>query len=306
MYLGFYTVCLGDMPLKEKAEWAGKNGFKSLEIACWPKVNSRDYSSCDLDVTHFTSGDAKEVNSYFKENGLKISSLGYYDNNLHKDPETRKFINNHTKKCIDATNALGVGMVGTFVGRDETKTIEENFDEYEKVFGDLVNYADKKNVKLMIENCPMPGWQVKGMPGTISYTPELWDEMFRRIPDKNFGLNYDPSHLVWQFIDYVDIIPKYIDRIFHVHAKDTEIFKDKLNNFGVFDKQLDSTQGSGYWRYRMPGLGQVDWGKVIKALKDNGYEGVVSTEHEDPVYEGSKKKVEEGLILGRKHLEKFI
>ncbi|HBM80253.1 MAG: sugar phosphate isomerase/epimerase [Clostridiales bacterium] len=306
MYLGFLTVCLGNMPLKEKAKWASENGFKSLEVACWPKLNNRDYSSSDLDVDGLTPEKAEEIKEYFKEYGLKISSLAYYDNNLSSDPEKRKFINNHTKKCIDAAKLLGVDMVGTFIGRNEKKNLKENFDEFEKVFGDLVSYGESKNVKIIIENCPMEGWQVEGLPGTISFTPELFDEMFRRIPSKYFGLNYDPSHLVWQFIDYIDVIPKYIDRIFHVHAKDTEIFEDNFKKYGVFNKQLRTTPGTGYWRYRMPGLGQINWGKFVKTLKENGYDGVISTEHEDPVYEGSVDKVKEGLILGRKHLEQFI
>lgn len=308
MYLGFLTVCLGNMPLKEKAKWASENGFKSLEIACWPKDNTRDYSASDIDVENLTPEEAEEIKKYFKEYGLTISSLAYYDNNLDRDPEKRKFINNHLKKCIDAAKMLGTDMVGTFVGRNIEKSIKDNFDEFERVFTDIISYAEDKGIKIIIENCPMEGWQVPGLPGTISFTPELWEEMFRRIPSKNFGLNLDPSHLVWQFIDYIDVIPEFKDRIFHVHAKDTEVFEDKFKRYGVFNRQLyTGTHGEfGYWRYRMPGMGNVDWGKFIKALKDNGYDGVISIEHEDPLYEGSEEKVKEGLLLGLKHLSQFV
>jgi sugar phosphate isomerase/epimerase len=306
MYLGFLTVCLGDMPLKEKAKWASENGFKALEIACWPRSNSRDYSSSDIDVAALTQDEANEIKAYMEEYGLKISSLAYYDNNLHNNPEKRAFINNHVKKCIDAAVLLGTELVGTFVGRNIDKSIEENFNEFEKVFGDLVAYAESRGIKLMIENCPMEGWQIPGIPGTISFTPELWEEMFRRVPSKNFGLNLDPSHLYFQFIDYISVIPKFKDRIFHAHAKDTEVFEDKLKWYGIFNKQLGSGHGSGYWRYRMPGLGQVDWGKFVAALKEIGYVGVLSTEHEDPLYEETREKVKEGLVLGRNHLEQYI
>ena len=159
---------------------------------------------------------------------------------------------------------------------------------------------------VIIENCPMEGWQKPGVPGTISFTPELWEEMFRRIPSKNLGLNYDPSHLMFQLIDYYPLIKEFKDRIFHVHAKDAEVFEDKLKWYGIFNKLLNPKHGEGYWRYRMPGLGQVDWGRFIKELKDIGYDGVISIEHEDPLYEGSEQKVKEGLILGREHLAKFI
>lgn len=304
MYIGFLTACLGKMPLREKAEWAAKNGFKALEIACWPQANDRDYSSCDIDVEKLTQKEADEIKSYVKDLGLTISSLAYYDNNLHKDSGTRAFINNHVKKCVDAAVLLGVPAVGTFAGRNIDKSIKDNFDEFEKVFSELVSYAQSKGIKIIIENCPMEGWQVPGLPGTISFTPELWREMFRRVPNKNFGLNYDPSHLRFQLIDYIKPIAEFRDRIFHVHAKDSEVFDDKLAEYGVFNRQLGG--GTGYWRFRMPGLGQVDFAALIKALKDAGYDGVVSIEHEDPLYEGSEAKVKEGLLLGRKYLEEII
>lgn len=305
MYIGFLTVCLGNMPLKEKAEWAAKNGFKALEVACWPRENDRDYSSCDIDVVNLDEREAEAIKAYMREYGLKMTSLAYYDNNLHHDPQKRAFINNHVKKCIDAAVLLGVPSVGTFVGRNINKSIKDNFDEFEEVFSGLVSYAEDKGVKLIIENCPMEGWQLPGQPGTISFTPELWREMFRRVPNKNFGLNYDPSHLRFQLIDYIAPIAEFKDRIFHVHAKDSEVYEDKLAEYGVFNKQLD-TPGTGYWQFRMPGLGQVDFGAFIKALRDIGYDDVVSIEHEDPMYEGSEEKVKEGLVLGRSYLEKFI
>lgn len=305
MHLGFLTVCLGGMPLKEKAEWAAENGFKALEVACWPRKNDRDYSSSDIDVENFTQKEADEIKAYMDGLGLTISSLAYYDNNLHCDPAKRSAVNSHVKKCVDAAVLLGVPAVGTFVGRNINKSIKDNFDEFEQVFGELVGYAETKGIQIIIENCPMEGWQVPGLPGTISFTPELWGEMFRRVPNRNFGLNYDPSHLRFQLIDYIAPIAEFKDRIFHVHAKDSEVFEDKLAYYGVFNKQLDGGD-CGYWRFRMPGLGQVDFGKFIQALKEAGYDGVVSIEHEDPLYEGSEEKVKEGLILGRKHLEKLI
>jgi len=306
MYIGFLTVCLGNMPLKEKAKWASENGFKSLEIACWPKINERDYSSSDIDVANLTEKEAAEIKEYMKEYGLTISSLAYYDNNLHKDPDKRAFINNHVKKCIDAAVMLETPMVGTFVGRNIDKSIKDNFDEYEKVFSELVSYAEDRGIKLMIENCPMEGWQLPGQPGTISFTPELWEEMFRRIPSKNFGLNLDPSHLLFQLIDYINVIPHFKDRIFHVHAKDAEIFEDKLKWYGVFNRQLGEGAHDGYWRFRMPGLGQVDWKKFMDSLRGIGYDGVISIEHEDPLYSNSEEKVKEGLLKGKEHLINFI
>lgn len=304
MYIGFLTVCLGSMPLAEKAAWAAKNGFKSLEVACWPKLNDRDYSANDIDVANLSEQEAQNIKDLMKGLGLTITSLAYYDNNLHHDPETRAAVNNHLKKCIDAAVMLDVPTVGTFVGRNINKSIKDNFDEFEVVFSDLVGYAEKKGIKIVIENCPMEGWQMPGVPGTISFTPELWQEMFKRVPNKNFGLNYDPSHLRHQLIDYITPIADFKDRIFHVHGKDAEVFEDKLAYYGTHNRNLGD--GEGYWRFRMPGLGQVKFDKVVNALKAIGYDGVISIEHEDPLYEGSEEKVKEGLILGREFLEKQL
>lgn len=306
MYLGYLTGCLGNMPLKEKAKLAKEYGFEALEISCWPRTNDRDYSGSDIDVANLTEEEAEEIKEYFEELGLKISSLAYYDNNLDRDLERRAFINNHFKKCIDAAVMLGVPAVGTFVGRNADKTFEENFDEFEVVFKELVRYAEDRGIKVIIENCDMNGWQTQGYPGTISFTPELWREMFKRVPNKNFGLNYDPSHLKHLLIDYIEPIEEFKDRIFHTHAKDTEIFEDKLSKYGKWNKILSTTEDFGYWRYRMPGLGDIDWKAFIDKLKEVGYEGVLSIEHEDPVYEGSEEKVKEGLKLGVEYLGKLI
>jgi sugar phosphate isomerase/epimerase len=304
MKLGFLTVCLGDMSLKEKAEWAGDNGFRALEVACWPKSNSRDYSACDIDVATLDKNEADDIKKYMKENGLSISSLAYYDNNIDADPKKRAAVNGHLTKVIDAAVMLDVLYVGTFVGRNIGKRIKDCFDDYEEVFGKLTAYAEKKGIKLMIENCDMRGWQKPGEPGTISYSPELWDEMFRRIPDKNFGLNYDPSHLVLMLMDHLSPVKTYKDRIFHVHAKDAKIFKDKLNRYGILDKQLGGVGEWGYKEARMPGLGDIDWRKFLKTLKDIGYDHVISIEHEDNRYTGSLDKIKEGLLLARDNLLK--
>jgi len=294
------------MPLKEKAKWAKENGFEALEIACWPKANDRDYSASDIDVDTLTKENADDIRAYMKEYGLTISSLAYYDNNLDRDPEKRAFVNNHVKKVIDAAVLLETPYVGTFIGKNIDKSIKDNFDEFEKVFGDLVSYAETKGIKLMIENCDMRGWQKPGEPGTISYSPELWEEMFKRIPSKNFGLNYDPSHLILMLMDYISPVREFKDRIFHVHAKDGKILKKELGRYGVFDKQLGAPNEWGYRKAKMPGLGDVDWESFIKVLKETGYDYVVSIEHEDTDYEGSEEKVKEGLLIAKKSLEKYI
>lgn len=306
MYLGFLTACLPKVPLREKAEWAAAKGFKSLEVACWPRLNDRDYASSDIDVARLTSGEANDIRTMMDNLGLSISSLAYYDNNLAADPDQRAFVNNHTRQCIRAAKLLGVPAVGTFIGRNIQKTIAANFDEFETVFGAIVREAEAEGIQIIIENCPMEGWQEPLQPGTISFTPELWEEMFRRVPNRNFGLNFDPSHLFYQLIDPLPLISQFKDRILHVHAKDAEIFPEKLKYYGVLNKLLPTTGGTGFWRFRMPGLGQVDLPGMVRALKEIGYAGVISIEHEDPLYEESEAKIYEGLELGLRYMEKLL
>lgn len=302
MYLGFLTGCMGNIPLKQKAEWAAAHGMKAIEISCWPKLNDRDYSATDIDVTTLTQEGADEIKAYVAALGLTISSLAYYDNNLSADLEQRAFINNHVYKVIDAAVMLGVDKVGTFVGRNHKLSVKDNFDEFETVFKPMVAYAGERGIKLMIENCPMIGWQMQGLPGTISFSPELWREMFRRIPDANFGLNYDPSHLRFMLMDYITPLKEFKDRIFHTHAKDVKVDFDVLAQTGVLNKQLYGQPGKSYWAPVMPGLGDIDFKAWMDTLREIGYDGVVSIEHEDPNYEGSLEKVKEGLEIAISHL----
>jgi sugar phosphate isomerase/epimerase len=214
---------------------------------------------------------------------------------------------NHLKKVIDTAALLQVDLVGTFVGARPDKSPTENMKEIGEVFRGIVKYAEDKGVRLMIENCPMENWQRFGLPGNFAYSPELWEALFNEVPSANFGLNFDPSHLYWLGIDYLQCIKDFGKKIFHAHAKDTEILPSGKNRFGVFGRQLDPIPWkSGWWRYRMPGAGEIDWQKLVSTLQEAGYDFVLSIEHEDPVWEGSEEKVKTGLSLGQKHLSQFV
>ncbi|MGE5598785.1 MAG: sugar phosphate isomerase/epimerase family protein [Bacteroidota bacterium] len=307
MRIGFLTGCLGQVPLEDLVPWAAGQGFRALEVSAWPLANERDFAGSSIDVARLDKAGAERIKSLFAAHGMVISSLAYYDNNLDRDPAKRAFYHDHLRKVIDAAALLGVDLVGTFVGRDITKTIAENMKEFARVFPPLVKYARDKGVRLMIENCPMEGWQAPGQPGNCAYSPELWREMFRLVPDEDFGLNYDPSHLYWQQIDYLAPIREFGSRIFHTHAKDTEILEDRLNATGIFGPQLAAAgHGEGWWRYRMPGLGEIDWRAFVGALGDIGFNGAVSIEHEDPLWGGSEEKTRKGLILGYRCLSQFV
>lgn len=306
MKLGFLTGALGDLPLKEKIAWAKEAGFSHLEISCWPRANTRDYSGSDLDVDDLSDRTIEGIKKDFSESGLGISSLAYYDNLLTHDEQTRTFFQEHLKKVILLAEKLGVDLVGTFIGRNEQLSIVENFDFFEEQFMPIIRFAEEHGVKLMIENCPMPVWERDGFAGTISYSPELWREMFRRIPSDSFGLNFDPSHLVWLQVDHLKAMREFKDKIFHFHAKDTSFNRDKLYDYGIYGKQLGKSDpfDLGWITAKMPGLGDINWTDVYQTLKDIGYTGVVSIEHEDHDYSGTIDLVKQGLLIARDTLKK--
>ncbi len=307
MKLGFLTACLPNVPLDNLVAWASQTGFSSLELAAWPVDSSRDYQARQIDAGRFSPDDAKRVRDLFAKHAMSISAMAYYDNNLDPDPAKRKAIHDHLKKVIDASALLGVNLVGTFVGARPDRSPDESMKEIGEVFRNLVAYASGKGVRLMIENCPMDGWQRFGLPGNYAYSPELWEGLFNEVPSADFGLNFDPSHLYWLGIDYLRAAREFAPRIFHAHAKDTEILAEGTYRHGLFGRQLSAVPWkSGWWRYRMPGLGAIDWHSLIAVLQEAGYDHVLSIEHEDPVWEGSEEKVKTGLQLGLKHLSQFV
>jgi sugar phosphate isomerase/epimerase len=307
MKIGFLTACLPGVPLEELVPWAANQGFQVLELAAWPDDSTRDYQARQIAAESFSKDDARRVRDLMSEHEMTVSAMAYYDNNLDADPARRSFYHDHLRKVIDAAEMLECGLVGTFVGGRADKTPSEIIREAAGMLREMVKYASDRGVRLMIENCPMPGWQRFNVPGNYFYSPELWDALFNEMGDAELGINYDPSHLLWLGIDYLAVIPQYADRIFHAHAKDAELLDSGIDQVGIYGRQLnDNPWDTGWWRYRMPGLGDVDWGKVISTLQEHGYDHVLSIEHEDPIWEGSREKVEKGLILGQRHLAQFV
>src|SRR5690349_24337421 len=235
MKLGMLTACLPNRSLEEIAEWAAGAGFEALEVAAWPDLGDRPFTATHLKVEDFTEADAERTRSLFDRHGLTLSSLAYYDNNLHPDPTERKAVNEHVVACIDAAALLGCPTVGTFVGRHPGQTVAENLRAAEEVFPPLVDRGEEKGVKLIIENCPMEGWHPDGYPGNLAYSPELWEWMF----SLGLLLNFDPSHLLWLGIDPVAALRPYVDRVAHAHAKDAEVFPARRDRYGVFGKTVD-------------------------------------------------------------------
>jgi len=301
MKLGLLTACLPKRPLADIAAWASGHGYEALEVAAWPALGDRPFTATHLDAESY---DRDQVLNLFAEHGLTLSSLAFYDNNLHPDPAEREAINAHVLRCIDAAADLGCPTVGTFVGRHPGLSVRDNLAQAETVFAPLVDRAGERGVKLIIENCVMEGWHPDGYPGNLAYSPELWEWMF----SLGLYLNYDPSHLCWIGIDPVAAVRPYVDHIPHAQAKDIELFPDRRNHYGYYGKALtrDDPWDVGWWRYRVPGLGQVDWVRLVDALYEGGFDGVLSVEHEDPVWGGSEDRVEVGLEVAHRTLRPLL
>jgi len=301
MKLGLLTAAFPSLSLEEVARWAHDNGFEALEIACWPSAGGerRRYAGVShIDVEDF---DARAVRDLMKRHGLEISALAYYPNNLDPDPDTREAATAHLRRVIEAAQRLEVEVVGTFVGRDQNRSVADNLVDFKKVWPPIIRFARDHGVKVAIENCPML-FSGDEWPGgrNLAYSPARWREMFEIVPDDNFGLNLDPSHLVWQFIDYVRVVRDFGPRIFHVHAKDMEVDREGLYENGVM------SLGVGWQVPRLPGLGEVRWDRFIAALYQQGYDWVVSVEHEDRKFEGSVELVQRGFIVARNALKPLI
>ena len=301
MKLGLLTAAFPDLTLEQVAQWAHENGFQALEIACWPsgRGERRRYAGVShIDVEDF---DPKAVRQLLRKHDLEISALAYYPNNLDPDDEARRIANDHLRRVIEAAQRLEVGIVGTFVGRDQHLSVDVNLEDFTRVWPPIVRFAREHDVKVAIENCPMI-FSSDEWPGgrNLAYSPAIWRRMFEIVPDDNFGLNLDPSHLVWQFIDYTRAVRDFSSRVFHVHAKDMEVDREGLYEQGVM------SLGLGWQVPRLPGLGEVRWDRFISALYAIGYDWVVSVEHEDRKFEGSLELVQRGFLIARNALRPLI
>jgi len=307
--LGFLTSCMPERDLEEIAAWAGANGYEALELAAWPQLGDRPFTAshvrADATGASDAAAEAERVRGILDGHGLAVSALAYYDNNLAADVAEREGYHLHLRACIDVAAALGGVPVGTFIGRDPGRTVAENLREAERVFPPLVDYAGERGVRLMIENCVMEGWHPDGYPGNLAYSPELWEWLF----ELGLYLNYDPSHLLWLGIDPVAALRPYVDRVAHAHAKDAETFPAERTRYGFFGRTGTREQDPwdmGWWRYRLPGLGEVDFRRYVDALYEGGFEGVLSVEHEDPVWGGTPELVEAGLRIAHDNLRGLV
>ena len=303
MKLGILTAPFADLSLDEVADWAASAGFQALEIACWPAAGAdrRRYAgTAHLPVEDITRERGAEIMGMLADKGLSVSALGYYPNPLHADAAHREAVALHLKRVITAAGAMQVGVVTTFVGGDRALGVDQNWARAVQIFGPIVAHARDAGVRLAFENCPMIFSQDEWPGGhNIAYSPRIWRRIFETWGD-DVGMNYDPSHLVWQMIDPARFVREFGARMLHVHAKDLMIDRDGLYDNGIL------SAGMGWQVPRMPGLGEVNWPAFFAGLYRAGYDGPVIIEHEDRNFEGSDAAVKRGFLLARDVLRPFV
>jgi len=303
MKLGLVSAICDGMTFEEVVDFASETGLECLEMACWPKGGmQRRYAGVShIDVENINEEKAKYIKNHCLKRNVEISSLAYYPNPLEPNLEKREIYIQHLYKLIDASAMLGINMVTTFAGRDQRKTVSENLKLLKEVWSPIVKYAEEKGVTIAIENCPMLFTEDEWPEGqNIMTTPKIWRKVFEIIDSPNFGLNYDPSHFIWQQIDYIKPLYEFKNKIFHVHCKDIKIYSEKLSDVGVMALPLE------YMSPKLPGYGDVNWGKYISALTDIGYNGYVCIEIEDKAFEKNLNDVKKAISLSTKYLRNFV
>lgn len=303
MQLGFASAILPDLSLEEVVNFAANSGFATVELMCWPvgKAERRYAGVTHVDVVDFTEEDAARVNQIAADAGVTISALGYYPNPLAPDVEEAQVAQEHIRRVIRAAALLGVGRMNSFVGRDWRKSVDDNWPRFLEVWQPLVQYAEEQDVRIGIENCPM-AFTADEWPGgkNLAHTPAIWRRMFEEIPSDHFGLNYDPSHMVWQQMDYLKPLRDFTAKLFHVHAKDVRVDRHRLDEVGVMATPLE------FHVPKLPGLGDIDWGQFFSVLSDVGYTGPVCIEVEDRAYEGSLENRKASLVQSGRYLKNFM
>jgi sugar phosphate isomerase/epimerase len=303
MKLGFFTAILPELSFEQVVDFAAKNRFSCLEVACWPagKAERKFAGVTHIDVDGLTQTKAEDLKALCSSRSVSLSALGYYPNPLDPNPSVSKKAVHHIKKVILAAQKLGLENVNTFVGRDWTKTVDENWPRFLKIWKPLVGFAEDHEIKIGIENCPM-SFSRDEWPGgkNLAASPVIWRRMFSDIDSRNFGLNYDPSHFVLQRMDPISPLTEFKSKLFHLHAKDLVVHSERLNEVGIFAFPKD-------WHTpRIPGFGEIDWGKFMAKLREIGYAGRMCIEVEDETFGKTLEGRQSALKIARNVLKPYF
>lgn len=303
MKLGFVSAILPELSLEEVLKFAAAERLACVEVMCWPvgKAERKYAGITHVDVTSFTQTQADEVNALCARHRVGISGLGYYPNPLDPDPATAKVAVNHLKKVIVAAEKLGLKNVNTFVGRDWTKSVDDNWPRFLKTWKPLIAFAEDHGIRIGIENCPMLFTRDEWPGGkNLMTSPVIWRRAFSDIPSDHFGLNYDPSHFILQHMDPISPLREFKEKLFHLHAKDVRIRRERIDDVGIFAYPLEWHQP------RIPGYGDIPWAMFMAALMDVGYNGPVCIEVEDDTFGKTLEGRQAAVKIARNALQPFF
>ena len=303
MKLGFVTAIVPDLSFEQVLATAAEIGYDCVEVMCWPvgKATRRYAGVTHLDAAALDERKLAEISELTEKYGVEISGLGYYPNALSADMEEAAKASEHIRTVITAASRLGLDRMNTFIGRDPAKNVDDNWPRFLETWKPIIAHAESVGVKVGIENCPML-FTADEWPGgkNLAHSPAIWRRMFEDIPSDHFGLNYDPSHMIFQQMDYLRPMREFADRIFHVHAKDVRVDEPQLNDVGIL------AFPNLYHTPKLPGMGGVDWGKFFSTLTCTGYRGAVCVEVEDRAYEGSLETCKAALKQSHTFLRNYI
>lgn len=303
MKLGLQSAILADYSFDEVMKYIGEQGFACVELMSWPlgKAERRYAGVTHVDADALDAAAIQHIKDTAEKNKLEISGLGYYPNALDPDKEKSDFYVEHIKKVITAAKKLSVPVVNTFIGRDPAKNLEDSFKQFKSVWPQIIKHAEAEGVKVAIENCAM-FFSMDEWPGgkNLASTPAIWRRMFEEIKSDFFGLNYDPSHLIWMQMDYIKPIYEFKDKLFHIHIKDAKVMKQNLDDVGIMATPLE------FHSPKLPGLGDVDWGKFMSALTDVRYDGACCIEVEDRAFESSPEDIKKSITISKRFMEQYM
>jgi sugar phosphate isomerase/epimerase len=305
--MGFASLIgMDPMPFPDLVRWAAANDFDAIEVnigANFPPIAGAAFPG-HLDIVAIARDGPGPIPELLAEHAIEIASLAPMVNLLTADLSLRERRNAEFRTAIDACVRLGVDTIVTFAGSafgmhfwgmpgvgdgHPSNRVTDNLRVFREVYAPLADYAEQRGVRVAFETAGRGGPE-----GNLAHSPELWDAMFEAVPSPALGLSFDPSHLVWlQIPDIPGVIRAYAPRIYHFDAKDTEVLTDRLARQGIL--------GSGWWRYRLPGLGTLDWPAIIGALHEIGYDGILAVENEDPLHQGA-----EGVRLAGEFLRSVL
>ncbi|OGG44357.1 MAG: hypothetical protein A3F84_00950 [Candidatus Handelsmanbacteria bacterium RIFCSPLOWO2_12_FULL_64_10] len=275
---------LREMKVEALAGWLSANGFKSLDL---PAATAGAKRACDA-------------------NGIAIGTVDARGGSpIAKDATEQRRAVDGLKGIISEIAAHGGRTLFTTLSpADRTMPRAESFAIWKEVYPEIVAHAEKAGVSIAVEPWPGPAPHYPN----LGCSPETWRAMFSAIPSPHLGLCFDPSHMMRMGIDYMRALREFGDRVRHVHAKDCEVLPDGLYEFGNIGQSFGRRYkfGEGWWRYTIPGYGEVDWGRFLARLEEVGYDGILSIELEDHRYSGTEALEKEGLLAAKRHLEQYV